>query len=773
MKSIKRKLWTLTSGFLILALIVPAIAVTMAPAALAAPAITQVYPTTLGANAGQIGAGAPNVIAATAAADPGTTIRAMQFQTLFPAPFIGAEIFAQTPLAILPPRGGAGRNDTTPLPPGMTPASFPAGSVRLFVIIGVVTNVTAGGEWTISAGGQTFRVYESLGTVVRGTVNPTPGVGDSVRTVGMRSLLPGPLVADVITQRPAGVEESDLSLFLFTGTVETAGTADWTVRGPSPDGVAPGVLVDFTINDATFPAAIDPGIGVGTAITVEYLPTPALGGPVQNIGAEIFAQTPLDIPPTLGQQLAPPIAPAINSDPTPAPPGGLPPGSARLFVIIGQVTAMNPTTGEWTIAAAGRSFKVYQSAATAVRGTGAVLPGVGSFVRTVGMRALTPGPLVAEVITQRDSGDLADMSLLLFNGTVTATTASTWTVTSPSPDGVAPGTPVSFIINDPVFGAAIDPGIGLPPNNRVVTVEYLVSGLPPEPDPALWAPMTLDAASGQWRAVYNAPASAVNKAGLLFFRATDSAAPAQSTIVSSAVTLTAVPAAPPAAPAGLTATVISPVQVDLAWTSAAANEASFRLERATDSAFTLGLRTFILPMNSTSFSDTTVIGGNTYFYRLFAVNGAGDSAPAPVPPDVVSATPPFVVAASLPALAAPANGAVVANLTPELSWTASTGTEPITYELQVTTAVDARFARAVVNQTGIAATAFTVPAGALSAGISYRWRVRASNAIGPSTYTAPRSFRTPLGPTPPRTVRSGAVSLTPDRTWVAVPGATS
>ncbi|MBI2858796.1 MAG: hypothetical protein HYX90_06940, partial [Chloroflexi bacterium] len=680
MKSIKRKLWTLTSGFLILALIVPAIAVTTAPAVLAAPTIVQVHPATVGLNANQVGGGAPNVIGATATADPGKTVRSMDFQTMFPGSLIAMEIFAQTPLFILPPRGGAGRNDTTPLP--VPAASLPAGSVRGFVIIGSVTAVTPGGEWTVSANGQLYRVYESLATDVRGLSALPPAVGSTIRAVGMRSLAPGPLVADVITERPAGGAEVVEFFFLFNGTVTATGPVTWTITGtPLPPAV--GGPVDFTINDATFPAVIDPGLGVGFAVTAEYIPSPALGGAVTRVAAEIFAQTPLNIFPTLGQGLTPPVAPAINSDPVPSPPGGLPPGSVLSFVIIGTVTAKNPTTGEWTISAQGRTLQVYQSAATIIRNNGlggpATPPGVGDSVRIVGMRTVAPGPLVADVIAQRAPGvELVDLSFLLFNGTVTSTSATTWTLTGTDPVTLLPVPGVTFVVNDATFPAVIDPGMGLPPlNNPFVTVQYLVMGLPPAPNPALWTPMTLDANSGEWRAVYNAPATTVNKAGILFFRATDSPAPAQSTIVSSFVTLTAVPPAPPVAPASLTAAVISPVQVDLAWTSAAANEASFRLERDSDALFTAPVTTFILPMNSTSFSDKTVIGGNTYFYRLFAVNGAGDSAPAPVPPDVVSATPPFVVAASLPALAAPANGAVAANLTPELSWTASTGTEPI------------------------------------------------------------------------------------------------
>jgi len=764
-RSIKRRLWTLTSGFLILALLVPAFALTAAPAVLAAPAITQVYPAPA---SGQIGSGAPNVIAATATS-AGSTISSMSFQTMFPEPFIAQEIFLQVPLIIFPPRGPA-TNDTTPLPlpAGMTAASLPPGSLLSFVIEGLVTAKSLGGQWTILVGAQTFRVSESLNTIIRnnglgGPLTP-PGVGDTVRVVGMRSLAAGPLVADVIAQRPAGAELADLTTFLFNGTVQTTGPTSWTIMG-TPLFPAVGAPVNFTVNDPVFPAVIDPGLGVGAPVTVQYSVAPPAGGAITKVAAEIFLQVPLFIQP-------PRTTGPVTPDTTPVP-AGLPAGSVLSFVIEGVVTAKDAVNGVWTISASGQSFAVYESLGTIIRNNGlggpATPPGVGDSVRIVGMRALDPGPLVADVIAQRAPGvDLVDLAFFLFNGTVTAVGAATWTVTGTDPVSGLP-LPVVFKVNDPTFPAVIDPGLGL---GFPVTVQYLLTGLPPAPLAAAWAPMTFNAPSGQWRAVYNAPASPLNKPGILFLRAVDAAG--LSTTVTSTITLLAVPAAPPVAPAGLTATVISPVQVDLAWTAAATNEASFRLERAASDAFTAPVTTFILPMNATSFNDTTVIGGSTYFYRLFAVNGAGPSGPAPVPPAVVSASPPIVIAASLPVPAAPANGAIVANLTPAISWTASTGTAPITYELQISANADTIFRSPVINATGLATNAFTVPAGTLASGTIYRWRVRASNAIGPSTYSLARIFRTPLGPTAPRPLAAGIVTtLTPTLSWVATPGAVS
>ena len=80
-----------------------------------------------------------------------------------------------------------------------------------------------------------------------------------------------------------------------------------------------------------------------------------------------------------------------------------------------------------------------------------------------------------------------------------------------------------------------------------------------------------------------------------------------------------------AAPANLTASVISASQVNLAWTDQSANEAGFTIQRSTDGGSTwVNLAT--LPTNATSFSDTAVQGGVMYLYRVYAEGAAVNSA---------------------------------------------------------------------------------------------------------------------------------------------------
>ncbi len=80
----------------------------------------------------------------------------------------------------------------------------------------------------------------------------------------------------------------------------------------------------------------------------------------------------------------------------------------------------------------------------------------------------------------------------------------------------------------------------------------------------------------------------------------------------------------PAAPTNLLATAVSSTQVDLTWTDNASSEDGFELERSTDGVNWNLLET--RGANSTAYSDTGLIPGTTYLYRVRAYNAAGHSA---------------------------------------------------------------------------------------------------------------------------------------------------
>lgn len=92
--------------------------------------------------------------------------------------------------------------------------------------------------------------------------------------------------------------------------------------------------------------------------------------------------------------------------------------------------------------------------------------------------------------------------------------------------------------------------------------------------------------------------------------------------------------APLAAPTNLTATTVSGTQINLAWTDTFASETGYKIERSLD-GLTFDTVVTTTAVNATSYSDTGLNGGTTYYYRVRAVSGTnGDES---VPSNVASA----------------------------------------------------------------------------------------------------------------------------------------
>jgi len=102
----------------------------------------------------------------------------------------------------------------------------------------------------------------------------------------------------------------------------------------------------------------------------------------------------------------------------------------------------------------------------------------------------------------------------------------------------------------------------------------------------------------------------------------------------------------PVAPSDLTATAVSPTQIDLAWGDNSGDEQGFRIERSLDGfAFS---EIAAVGSNVTAFSDTTVSPDTLYFYRVLAFNNFGNSDPsniafAQTPPSPIPVNPVIVV----------------------------------------------------------------------------------------------------------------------------------
>jgi len=92
--------------------------------------------------------------------------------------------------------------------------------------------------------------------------------------------------------------------------------------------------------------------------------------------------------------------------------------------------------------------------------------------------------------------------------------------------------------------------------------------------------------------------------------------------IASATTLAT--AVTPAPPSNLTATAISGSQIDLVWTDNSNNEIGFKIERSLEG--TLFSQIATVGGNVTTYSDSNLLPGITYYYRVRAYNGTGDSA---------------------------------------------------------------------------------------------------------------------------------------------------
>ena len=79
----------------------------------------------------------------------------------------------------------------------------------------------------------------------------------------------------------------------------------------------------------------------------------------------------------------------------------------------------------------------------------------------------------------------------------------------------------------------------------------------------------------------------------------------------------------PDAPTGLTATPASTTQINLAWTDNATDETGYRIYRSTDGVDYSLIDTIAADLEA--YSDTTVTGGTTYYYKVAAVNAGGES----------------------------------------------------------------------------------------------------------------------------------------------------
>jgi fibronectin type 3 domain-containing protein len=175
----------------------------------------------------------------------------------------------------------------------------------------------------------------------------------------------------------------------------------------------------------------------------------------------------------------------------------------------------------------------------------------------------------------------------------------------------------------------------------------------------------------------------------------------------------------PAAPSFLSATTISATQINLSWSDNANNESGFNVYISTDGT-TFGLSA-TLGANVTTYSSTGLNPATTYYYRVTAFNGEGESAS----PSTASAATPNVPPLAPSGLSA---SAVSSNLV-TLNWTDNANNESGFLIERSSDGIN-------FTQIGTVGAGITTYANSgLAAATTYYYRVRATNSAGNSAYS--------------------------------------
>jgi fibronectin type 3 domain-containing protein len=176
----------------------------------------------------------------------------------------------------------------------------------------------------------------------------------------------------------------------------------------------------------------------------------------------------------------------------------------------------------------------------------------------------------------------------------------------------------------------------------------------------------------------------------------------------------------PAAPTGLTATAVSTAQINLSWTAPAGTVTGYNIYRGTtgggESATPINGGT---PVTTTTYSDSGLTAGTTYYYIVKAVNASGSSIASNESSASTSATP------AAPTGLIAAQSASTGEL--NLSWTAPSGT--VTgYNIYRGTTGGGESTTPINGGTPVTTTTYTDTA--LTAGTKYYYTVKAVNAYG-------------------------------------------
>ena len=178
----------------------------------------------------------------------------------------------------------------------------------------------------------------------------------------------------------------------------------------------------------------------------------------------------------------------------------------------------------------------------------------------------------------------------------------------------------------------------------------------------------------------------------------------------------------PAAPTNLAATAVSSSQINLTWTASATSGVTYSVFRSTTSGFTPGSGNAVTTgLSTTSYSNTGLSSGTTYYYVVEAVNSSGSSYGS----NQASATTNAVIPTAPSGLTATTASSAQINL----SWTAS-GTSGVTYSVFRSTTTGFTPGSGNVIASGLSSTTYANTG--LAASTTYYYKVEAVNSAGSS-----------------------------------------
>jgi fibronectin type 3 domain-containing protein len=207
----------------------------------------------------------------------------------------------------------------------------------------------------------------------------------------------------------------------------------------------------------------------------------------------------------------------------------------------------------------------------------------------------------------------------------------------------------------------------------------------------------------------------------------------------------------PEAPTDLVAQTLSNSSIRLTWTDNSDNETQFNIARCAGVDCTVPAEAFVsLPAGTIEYNDTGLDPNETYTYHVFATNTVGSSAPT----NAATAT------TNLPAVPTGLAGSVVDATTIAVSWTDVAA--ELGYRLERCEGVGCS-GFAEVAETGEDVVEFVD--GGRTAGVLYRYRLRAFNAAGSSDYTTVLSITAGNPATPTDVVATTLSGTSIQITW--------